>query len=1261
MNRVLLRRVAIAAACAAGAVAIVITGGLGLVLGTSGGAHWVLARVQGAIRDGSLTIRESRGTLASPLELRGVVWRTATLEVRVERLLLRWDLPGLFGRTLDLHRLHAEGVRVRSLAASAAEPAGATPDSLPSVRLPLTVRVRDLRVSDFLYSPAGDTAGLALDGLQAALDFEADQLRLSKLHAESRLFALDLRGRVEPHGDYPLDLDLGFRVRPPGRAELNGNAAVSGSLEAALVKLRLDAPCAATAEAQLSDVRQDLRFDGWLEFSRLDPHDLVASLPSMQTRGRIEARGTRARCAADVRVALRSDSLGAIDASGTLALAGDTLSVAPLLASVPGRPARVRVQGLVAGLGGEPRLELAADWRDLAWPLRGDTLGVSDAGRLRVEGTMARYALDLDAGVALAGGDLGRWQVEGTGDTSHLEIARLEGRPLDGVVRGRGEVAWKPRVRWEATLRGDSLDPGTRVADWPGRLGLEVATQGSVRDRVVEAAATLARLDGTLKDLPISGQGNFAMSGRSWSAREVRVAWGDARLALDGAAGESWDATASVSVPSVGMVVDGAAGALEAEGTLSGPRDRPKVRLAARGDSLSMRQYRAGALALSLDSGFGEDDSLTIDLEALRAWYGDRPIDRLAVQSSGSRRLHALSVSARGGGDTLALAAHGSLAPQRWQGTLERLELAHERSGAWRLDEPVAILASAQEVRVDSFSIRSGEGGVRGRADWSAGGALRASATLNAVPLGLFDRWLQEGASLRGTLDGTISARAERPEGPLFASARLTQSPAQVIYSITAVQRDTVHLGEGKLTFDSDADSAIGTMNIQWENGNRVDARVVLPGFNAMRPDSMNPVAGYIRARATDLAVLGAYMPGLDHTRGDLNADLVLMGTLFRPEMDGEIRLEDGTGAVPALGVVLQDFDLAVVCEPGRKISVNGSVRSGKGTLAITGDADLTERGKPVVRVGVKGTDLTVADIREAKVHASPDLELEFEGTRVDVTGQVEVPFARLVSIEKVEQMHAAPSPDVVFVGRKDSVSAGPGIHSRVRVVIGDDVEVRVPGFRGKPEGSILAIDAPGQPTRASGELKVTEGVYRAYGKDLRIDRGRLMFAGGPINNPGLDLRASTTASDGTVAGFQVTGTVESPVLAIFSNPAMSQSDALSYIMFGKSLEESGGGAGMAAQTAGQIGVQGTDMLARSIAGKFGIQDASVESKEGSLQEASLFLGTYLSPKLYVSYGIGLAESETTIRIRYRMSKHWSVQTESGTDPNGLLQYSSEK
>ena len=1262
MRPALLRRILLAAGLLIGGAALATAVASFLLLGTTTGARWALSWASGSLPFGSLTVREVRGMLASPLELRGVAWRTKSLEVSVDRLAAGWDLSDLLQGALEVRTLHADGVRVRQLAPS--PPTGTTqPPALPDLRLPLALRVGELRVRDFRYVPRGDSGAFVFDEVRAAGELRGELVRISSLRVRSRLFDVEAHGQVRPRREYPLDVELGWVLRLPGRPEFRGRGRVAGSVERARVSMRVDAPCEASADAELSQLLSEPRVDGRLEFSRLDPRGLVAGAPRMRLSGWIAARGTAGRFQARGRLSMRSGPLGAVDATGALARLGDSLRVDRLLVTVPGRAERANVRGLLTGLGRGPRADLVVDWQGLVWPLRGDTLLSSDRGRLRLAGTPARYALRLDGGLAIPGTDLGRWQAEATGDTAHLEVASLQGWLSGGAVLGSGTVAWKPRLRWRATLRGDNLDPGRHWQEWPGRLALELETEGEVRDTALRFEARITRLEGTLRRLPLTGRGILAVSGRSRSARDLRLSWGEARLTADGTAGESWDFDASLTAPSLGPFLEGASGAVRAGLRLTGPRDDPRVQLDASGDSLVVGQLRAGALAIMMDAGLHEGDTLRLDLDARKALLGGLPLDTLTLRVAGSTSCHTLSAWASAAGDTLSIAASGGLARESWRGSFDRFELRTRGTGVWRLEAPVAVAASAREVRVDSFCVGSGAGSVRGAAGWDAGGAFHAMATLAALPMGLLDPWLTAGAHLHGTFDGSLEASAERPEGPLTASVRLTQAPAQIIYSITATERDTVHLGESRLTLDSDAQGARGALAIQWESGNHLDVQVVLPGFNVLRPDTMNQsIEGRLRSQASDLAVLGAYIPGLDHTRGELSADLELAGTLSRPETNGEILLRAGSASIPELGVSLQDVNLAARCEPGRRIALEGSVRSGKGSVAITGAAELARMGWPRITFGVKGKDFTVADTRVASVNVSPDIQVELQRSRVDVSGQVDVPFARLVTLDRLEQLPVPPSSDVVFVGREeDSTRAGPRVFSRVRVVIGDDVEVRVPGFRGKPEGSILAIDEPGQTTRATGELKVREGVYRAYGQDLHIERGRLIFGGGSISNPGLDLRASRTASDGTVAGFQITGTAQSPVLTLFSTPAMSQNDALSYIMFGKPLSETGGSGAAAIQTASQLSVHGTDRLARGVAGKLGVQDASVESKEGSLQEASLFLGTYLSPKLYVSYGIGLFNSETTIRMRYRMGRHWSVQTESGSAPSGVVQFTGER
>jgi translocation and assembly module TamB len=230
-----------------------------------------------------------------------------------------------------------------------------------------------------------------------------------------------------------------------------------------------------------------------------------------------------------------------------------------------------------------------------------------------------------------------------------------------------------------------------------------------------------------------------------------------------------------------------------------------------------------------------------------------------------------------------------------------------------------------------------------------------------------------------------------------------------------------------------------------------------------------------------------------------------------------------------------------------------------------------------------------------------------------------------------------------------------------VRVVLGEKVMVASSGFTGRPYGSLLVSEQPDRPTTAVGELQVADGIYKAYGQDLTLDHGRLLFAGGPVDNPGLDLQAYRTASDGTVAGVIVKGTLKSPQATLYSNPPMGQSDALAYLLLGHPLGQSTPQEGnLVANAATSLGLKGGNLLAKKIASRFGLEEARIEST-GGLQESSLVVGKYLSPRLYVNYGIGLFQPISTFRIRYILGRTWSLQAQQGEGTSADFLYEIER
>lgn len=212
---------------------------------------------------------------------------------------------------------------------------------------------------------------------------------------------------------------------------------------------------------------------------------------------------------------------------------------------------------------------------------------------------------------------------------------------------------------------------------------------------------------------------------------------------------------------------------------------------------------------------------------------------------------------------------------------------------------------------------------------------------------------------------------------------------------------------------------------------------------------------------------------------------------------------------------------------------------------------------------------------------------------------------------------------------------------------MGDRVTFYGYGFEGRFGGNLLLEDQPGQPTRGTGEITIPEGQYRAYGQNLKVENGRLLYTGGPITNPGLDLRAVRKIGNVT-AGLKVRGNLNQPVIELFSVPAMGQTDILAYLLLGGPIENATGEQGaMMAKAALAIGLSGGDSLARALTDRFGLDEMRVESNETG-DQASLVMGRYLSPKLYISYGIGLAESANIVTIRYQISDKWQLKGESG-------------
>ena len=123
----------------------------------------------------------------------------------------------------------------------------------------------------------------------------------------------------------------------------------------------------------------------------------------------------------------------------------------------------------------------------------------------------------------------------------------------------------------------------------------------------------------------------------------------------------------------------------------------------------------------------------------------------------------------------------------------------------------------------------------------------------------------------------------------------------------------------------------------------------------------------------------------------------------------------------------------------------------------------------------------------------------------------------------------------------------------------------------------------------------------------------------------------------------------------------MPQSEALAYLMLGRSLE--GATRDQAQQviaTSAAISA-GTGLLAAQLGTGLGFDDAGVMHSR-ALGGSVVGVGKYLSPRLYVGYGVSMVGSGQVVILKYLLRKGFDVEIESSTiETRGSVNWRTER
>ena len=1215
---------------------------------TPGGLAMIAARLPHRIGPVTMEIGAVRGTIAGGFDVARFELTHERVHLVIEDAHARLSIAPLLWQTLDVPVARARSVLVE-VRPRVRPPDDSTPRFLPRL---LRIDAGDARADaltivaprgervDFLQVRAsGVVRHRSIRIFDAAGEFQGMQLAASGLLRAADPMRIDASGRAEWHA--------------PAATRWVANFSGTGDLDHLALQGALSEPFRADVTGAADALTSRWKISAAAQVSQFD---LVAfgggsALGEVDGRvaGSVTGDGIRARGV----LTPQGLAAGPFDVEFDGKYTARTLAIRRARFRHQGSGASASAAGLIRIGAGEPWLDLSGRWTEFRWPLADAAPAVrSRQGKYRLRGVLP-YELSASGDVAAANLAAVHVAVLGRLGSERLDAGQIRVDGYGGQAELRGGVGWQPRESWRLSGRARALDTGLFDERFPGRLGFDVEAGGEGFSPDGRIDLRITHLGGTLRNGRVSGGGQLIRQGERLTFHDVDVRVGAARAKLEGGlAPDAWALRFDVDADDLGLLDSTARGRFAARGALGGSRDAPVIDATLRGEGIDYGDMKLANIdgRVKFDARTGQP--LDVSLRARRLVLAGRQVDAADLIAQGTTDRHDVRITAAARQLTVAARGTAGYRAQLWRLAIAGLDLENGTAASLHLAEPSAFtlgrgLFGLETTCLRGASARFCAAGHRNPGEWAV------TLTAKDLPISTFTVGLTPGVTYEGAVDIEAAAGAQagaRWRGSLRADLR----GAKTRRRLASGREDITDLGggtivgsatDGELVMDAKLDAGAS-------GGIRGHAVATRTG-DAWRAW---PLGGELAVRTESLGFLAVLVDAVDRSAGKLAADVQLAGTLGAPRLSGSLSLRDG------------EFDLYQVNLPLRAVTLDarfhdnalaleGSLAAGDGKAAASGRIAWQD-GLPHGEIKLTGENLRVANIPEARVFASPDLVFGIDGRRIDVSGTVTVPNARL---------DPADLTGAVFASADEQIASEPLIDpsrqfvvsTRVKLVLGDRVTIDTYGLSGRLTGSLEARTSENDIARGTGELNVAEGKYIAFGRRLDIEQGKLIFNNGPLSDPGIDIRASREFPDVT-AGAIVRGTLRAPRLTLFSEPQISQSQILSLLIAGGSLEsvqaqESNGNT----RRSNPFAVQGGAILAQQLGEYVGLEDISLESSLNN--ETSLVLGKYLTPRLYVSYGVSLTEAINTIKMRYTLGDNWTVKLESGAVQSADLEYTIEK
>jgi len=1262
LKRVVLKRVAWGIASIPIALAVLVLAVFWLT-STATGFLW-LSQQATPLSNGRLVLEGVDGHLGASVHIQKLVYTSDLQRITLQQMRLDWNPRSLWHRLVEIELLGAQQVRLETLKQDP------TPLAYPeSLRLPLDIRVAAWDVGQLELVDNGQTQRFS--ALHGSVDGRGDRFDLT---AAVKTPWADVDGRLGIHKDAPFKVQgafKAFRTTPvPVEAQLDVSGALA-TMDFKVVALAEGMHMMALGKLALFDKVRLPRLV--LSGQGIDPRKFAADAPhaDLAFSGVFEGQP-------DERLfgtfSLANQQAGRLD-QGRLPLAN-------LTGAVVGDSVNADFSALEIDLGTAGRFTGEGQWRDgqLAVNLHSSRVNLAGIHRdlyptriqstLRLSGNAQRQTLMAD--VAESWGQ-GSFTLSLADAVLRLQDADFSGQA--GRVSAKGSVKLDASHAFEATFDASQINPA-RFGKYPkAKLNARGEVEGALLP-TLQLKTQFTLPPGELEGRPVKGHGRLRYANNHLTDTDIDLDLAGNRALLKGALGRAgdqmnWD----INAPALARLNLGLAGRLTSTGSIRGKLRQPQIDAQLNASGLRLPgDIAADSVDLKLQLQATLTGVFNGQLEARGVQVAGQRISAARASVQGRRDAHTVSIDARladwrgvvsltGGLDANEICSQGAgrdckdakaSTTTLWRGQLNQADV----QGPWpmQLSAPAGLVLGRDQQQVSNLSFTLAGGKVSNVQFNRQGTQMSTRGAVSFLPLapllGLLETPLPLTTDLR--INGDWNLRLGET---LDGEARLVRQEGDVRLNDPAM-----NLGLTALSLDikAEASRVLARLDVQSREAGKVraegNAKLVRDGAILMLPRSA-PLAWTAAFDVPDLRLLKPLIPIGMRLDTRLAAQLTGSGSLAAPRIDGQIDASRIRFTLPEEGVSITDGNLKLQLADDRVKVQQGELKGLSGRIVVSGEAQLKN---PQAGLTLTFEKFTVTSRSDRQVTVSGITRLNLDLKRLELTGELSADRARL-------EMPAASKPvlssDVVIAGRpprEKSASQRFPVALDLKLKLGNDFLFKGAGLDARLGGQ-LRVFTLNQTLRGEGTIKVEEGRYAAYAQTLDIERGVLRFVG-PIDNPGLDVLAVRKTSN-VKAGVQVGGTVQRPVVKLYSDPAMPDTEKLAWLVLGHGLENSGQQEFVLMQVAAAALLSQAESVnfQSKLADSLGIDSFDVRAGGGEdLTSSVVSVGKRLSARATLSYEQSLDGLSQVVKVLYQLTPSVRLETQAGQQSSFDVFYTRE-